>query len=73
MADMYIAAIASLGGKDAVAEDREPILAMFERTVTLRKNAYPIPHTQMEADTCAHQKAQGRSQVVQEIGFDPSE
>ena len=72
MARMYIAAIASLGGENAAPEVRELIKAMFERAVAHRENAYPMPHTQVEADSYAQGMAQDRGQVVQEIGFDPN-
>ena len=73
MARMYIASIAKLGGEEAAIKDRERILTMFERAVALRERAYPMPHTQDEAEAYDRGRAQDRGQVVQEIGFDPSQ
>ena len=54
-------------GENAAAENRERILAVFERSVAHREVDYPMPHTQYEADSYAERQAQDRSQVVQEI------
>ena len=71
MARMYIAAIAALGGEKASHSDRVIVLAMFNRAVAHRELAYPMPHTQEEADSYSVGQSQDRSKVVQEIGFDP--
>jgi hypothetical protein len=71
MSRLYITAIATLGGENAASNDKELIKAMFERAVSHRENAYPMPHTTYEADAYAQGRAQDRAQVVREIGFDP--
>ena len=72
MARMYIAAIEALGGENATLNDRELVKAMFERAVVHRENAYPMPHTQYEADSYEQGRSKDRGQVVQELGFDPN-
>ena len=72
MARMYIAAIASLGAANAAPDARALVKVMFERAVAHRENAYPMPHTQIEADSYEQGRSQDRCQVVREIGFDPN-
>ncbi len=71
MARLYIAAIARFGGEKAAATDRDRVRAMFDRAVAHLEHAYPMPHTQDEADAYEQGKAQDRDRVAKEVGFDP--
>lgn len=73
MARLYIAAIARLGGEKAAATDRDRVHAMFDRAVAHLEHAYPMPHTQDEADAYEQGKAQDRDRVAKEVGCDPSQ
>ena len=70
-ADLYVSAIAALGGPNAAEKDLPRIRALFDRAVKWRENGYPSPHTEYEAQRYDEGIKQERGRTVDEVGFDP--
>lgn len=70
-ANLYVSAIASLGGPNASANDLARIRSLFDRAVALREGAYPTPHTEIEAEYYDEGSKQERERTIAELGFDP--
>lgn len=70
-ANMYINAI--LSSDRSIPKNKSHIRILFDRAVRLRENAYPTPHTAMEAELYREGSSQQRDKIVQELGFNPTE
>lgn len=56
------------------SDPRRPrVMSLFRRALHWRQNAYPEPHTGVEADEYERGRAKDRAELVGVLGFDPDE